>query len=58
MKVIGKEVNFIGISKNNPRNGEGSFIKLKNGDIVFAYTEFYSDDGTVERIKAVMETLK
>lgn len=45
MKTIGKEVKFIGISKNNARNGEGSFIKLKNGDIVFAYTEYYSQDG-------------
>ncbi len=56
MKVIGKEVNFIGISKNNPRNGEGSFIKLKNGDIVFAYTDYYSDDGDdagLARISAI-----
>ncbi len=44
MKKIGREVLFIGTSENNPRNGEGSFIRLKNGSLLFAYTEFEGDD--------------
>ncbi len=31
--------------KNNPRNSEGSFCTLKNGDIIFAYTYFYGGAG-------------
>lgn len=44
MKKIGREVLFIGTSENNPRNGEGAFIRLNNGSIMFAYTEFIGDD--------------
>ena len=39
-----KEILLIGTSDTNPRNGEGSFIRLKNGDIVFGYTEFSGND--------------
>ena len=28
------------LSKNNPRNSEGAFFTLKNGDILFAYSKF------------------
>ena len=45
MKKVGKEVLFLQTSENNPRNGEGSFIKLKNGDIMYAFTEYYGDCG-------------
>ncbi len=44
MKKIGREVLFIATTENNPRNGEGSFIRLKDGSILFAYTEFIGDD--------------
>ncbi len=44
MKKIGREVLFIGTNENNPRNGEGAFIRLNNGSIMFAYTEFIGDD--------------
>lgn len=44
MKKIGRQVLFLGTSENNPRNGEGSFIKLKNGSIMFGYTEFIGND--------------
>ena len=44
MEKIGRQVLFIGTSEGNPRNGEGSFIRLKNGSIMFAYTEFMADD--------------
>lgn len=44
MKKIGREVLFIAATENNPRNGEGAFIRLKNGSIMFAYTEFIGND--------------
>lgn len=40
MKKIGRQVNMISVSELNPRNGEGSFIKLGSGAIAFAFTEF------------------
>ena len=40
MKKIGRQVNFLGTSEFNQRNGEGAFIKLKNGSIMFGFTEF------------------
>lgn len=30
--------------KDNPRNSEGAFIKLKDGGILFAYSRFSGDD--------------
>lgn len=44
MKKIGKQVFFIPAEGSNTRNGEGSFIKLKNGAILFGYTEFIDDN--------------
>lgn len=44
MKKIGREVLFIAAKENNPRNGEGSFIRLRNGSILFGYTEYIGDD--------------
>lgn len=49
MKKIGRQVHFIGTSDGNPRNGEGAFIRLKDGTIMFGYSEFsgnlsYDDD--------------
>ena len=35
MKKVGRQVHFIPTGKNNPRNGEGSFIRLKNNSILF-----------------------
>ena len=40
MKKVGKEVLFLAPCENNPRNGEGSFIRLNNGTIMYAYTKF------------------
>lgn len=57
MKKIGREVLFIGTSENNPRNGEGSFIRLNNGALMYAYTEFVGDDwndDATARITAVV----
>ena len=56
MKKIGKEVCFLKTGKGNPRNGEGSFIRLRDGRIMFAYTEYYGEswfDHATARISAV-----
>lgn len=55
MKTLGKEVLFLPIGEKNPRNGEGSFARLKDGAILFAYTEYYGesyDDSATARIGA------
>ena len=52
MKKVGRQVHFIPTGKNNPRNGEGSFIRLKNNSILFAYTEFTGDDSKNDDAKA------
>lgn len=44
MKKIGKEVLFIRTGERNPRNGEGTFIRLKDGGILYAYTHYYGED--------------
>ena len=44
MKKIGRQVNFLGTSEFNQRNGEGAFIKLKDGTIMFGFTEFIGND--------------
>ena len=44
MKKIGKEVLMITTSEGNQRNGEGSFIRLKDGTIMLAYTEYYGEN--------------
>ena len=44
MKKIGREVNFIPTAPGNSRNGEGTLVRLKDGGILFAYTEFIGDD--------------
>lgn len=57
MKKIGRQVLFINAKENNPRNGEGAFIHLNDGSIMFGYTEFLGDDwddDAVARISAVV----
>lgn len=44
MRKVGRQVNFLSTSENNPRNGEGSFIRLSDNRIMFAFTEFSGDD--------------
>ena len=44
MKKIGKEVLFLKTSENNPRNGESTLLRLSDGRILHAYTEYYGDD--------------
>lgn len=40
IKKIGREVLFLHTEDNLPRRGEGTFLRLKNEDIMFAYTSF------------------
>ena len=44
MIKVGKRVCMLSISENNARNGEGSFIKLKDGRIMFAYSNYLSSE--------------
>lgn len=38
--IMGEMVLHLGTTANNPRNSEGSFIRLKNGDILYVYSRF------------------
>ena len=56
MKKIGRTVGEILPSARHPRNTEGSFVELKNGDILFAFSRFIggSDDISDAEIAAVV----
>lgn len=43
MKKIGRQVLFLKTGPGNPRNGEGSFLRRKDGSILFGYTEYIGD---------------
>ena len=43
-KKIGREVLFLSTGEGNPRNGEGAFLRLKNGEILFVYTAYIGED--------------
>ena len=56
MKQIGREVCFLKTGEGNPRNGESSFLRLRDGRIMCSYTKYYGDDWTdhaVARIEAI-----
>lgn len=56
MKKIGREVLFLGTSEDNPRNGEGSFVRISDGTIMFAFTQYYGNswgDHAIARLAAV-----
>ncbi len=44
MKKIGHEVLFLNSKEGNPRNGEGTFIRLNDGAILFVYSKFSGND--------------
>ncbi len=44
MKKIGREVLFLDIKQENPRNGEGTFLRLKDNSILFVYSRFTGND--------------
>ena len=57
MKKIGREVLLLKTTEINPRNGEGSFIKLSDGSVLFGFTEFIGstrEDEENARISAVI----
>ena len=59
MKVIGKRVHVIPPVEKNPRNGEGDFVRLPDGRIMFAYSEYYTsemDDHGPSQITAVFSS--
>lgn len=43
MIKVGKEVCMLAPSKGNARNGEGAFIRLNDGRILFAYSRYEGD---------------
>ena len=56
MKKIGKQVLLLTTNETDLRNGESAMIRLKNGRIMHAYTEFYGadrSDHAPSRISAV-----
>lgn len=56
MKKIGREVLFLATGAQNPRNGEGSFLRLADGRVMYAYTEYYGEsweDHATARVAAV-----
>lgn len=46
MKKVGKQVCLLATDKSNPRNGEGAFLRLKDGRIMYAYTKYVGDSWT------------
>ena len=46
MKKIGTEKHLLSISENNLRNGEGAFLRLKDGRIMYAYTKYNGIGGS------------
>ena len=40
MKTIGYEVSMLAPGENNPRNGEGTFLRLRDGGILYAYSRY------------------
>ena len=59
IKTIGKEVLFLHVGGNTPRMGEGSFIRLADGSIMFAYISYIGEhwgDHCPADIAAVVST--
>lgn len=55
MIKLGKEVLFLETSHENLRNGEGSFIRLNGGRIMYLFTQFYGtsrSDAAASRLAA------
>ena len=41
---VGRHVHYIDTPEGNPRNGEGSFIRLNCGDIMHVYSRYVGHD--------------
>ena len=44
MKKIGRQTLFLTTSEHNPRNGESTFLRLNDGRIMLAFTEYYGEE--------------
>lgn len=56
-KKIGRQVHFIAATKSSSRIGEGSFVCLDDGKILFGFTEFISsgrEDEDIAQISAIV----
>ncbi len=51
-KLTGRDVLFLHTDEETPRNGEGTFLRLNDGSILFVYTKFsgdsWSDEATAD----------
>ncbi len=59
MKIIGERVHVISLSEQNPRNGEGDFIRLPDGRIMYAFSEYIGGsvhDHAASQISAVFSS--
>lgn len=45
MKKIGRQVCMLAVNETVMRNGEGAFIRLKDGRILYAYTQYVGQGG-------------
>lgn len=50
MKKIGKEVLILTTGTGNPRNSEGSFLRRKDGSILFGFTEYTGDSSKLIKV--------
>lgn len=41
---VGRQVHFIATGEGNPRNGEGSFLRLENGGLLYAFSRYVGGD--------------
>ncbi len=56
MKQVGHQVLWLPTGEKNPRNGEGTFLRLKDGAILYLYTEYFGgghDDHDNARLTGV-----
>ena len=44
MKKIGRQTCILAANNENPRNGEGAFIRLNDGSVMYAYSRYTSAD--------------
>ena len=58
MKKIGRQVLMLKTAPGNPRNGEGAFIRLTDGRILFVYTRFCDGDKWEDHSKAVLAAVE
>ncbi len=58
MKKIGRAVHWLKTAPGNPRNGEGAFIRLTDGRILYAYTRFCDGDKWEDHSRADLAAIE